>query len=184
MDAWARVVDWCEDATRMTMWRGAVAVTAGSYRATAASTNEVGSWAGDDARTNGYAEAIITTLAVSTSEVGVALRIVSSTQHYICSITQAGVCNIWQYNTAFVSLATVTITLPTLPFSIGADIVDSTIRMWVNNKIVLVSNGATVITGPGVAGIYIFAVTAVANVEVTRWEAGPVIGPPSGRHNP
>jgi hypothetical protein len=177
MDPNARVVDQCEDVTRLDFWRSTMTSTASRLRAAATSTVAVSSWLGDDTRANGYAEVSVSTFSVATSEVGVALRILSATQHYVCGTTQAGKCDIWQYNSAFSSLATVTITLPAVPFTLGADIVDSTIRMWINGSIVLVTNGATLFSGPGKFGPYLFAVTSVANVEVDRWEAGPGQGP-------
>lgn len=180
MDPWARAVDDGEDASRLFAWRGFPIVVASRLRPNAAADNTVISLTSDDARTNGYVEATVATLATTSDYVGVALRVLSATQHYLCYINGAGAADIQLYNSAFTQLTTTTITLPAVPFTIGGDIADSRIRLFINGAMLLSVSDAT-LTGPGVFGYYQYAAAAVANVEIDRWEAGPAKGPPAGR---
>lgn len=182
MDPNAHWVDQCEDVNNLDLWRGNFTSVAGRYRGSATSIVSVAGWNGDPEpdHSDGYAEITVETFAVATSEVGVALRIQTATAHYVCITTQSGTANIYKFTGSFSSLVTASITVPAVPFTIRGDINDTVIRMWVNDLLVLSVSDST-FTGPGQCGIYEFPVTAVGNVEIGRWETGPLRGPPTRR---
>lgn len=178
MDPNAHWVDQCEDVNNLDLWRGNFVSAAGRYQGSATSTVSIAGWQGDPEpdHSDGYAEITVETFAVATSEVGVALRIQSVSAHYLCITTFSGTANIYKYTGSFSSLVTASITVPPVPFTLRGDINDTMIRMWVNGQIVL-SVADSSFVGPGQFGIYEFPVTAVGNVEIGRWETGPLAGP-------
>lgn len=179
MDPWAKVVDECDGTLSRLDYRNTVTVVGSRYRAPATGTaNSIaGALSSDEPMTNGYCEMTVAKLTAAGSEAGVVLRLLSGTQHYVCMINGSGSVSIQRYNTTFTSLASVSITLPSTPFVIGGDILDDRIRCWVNG-VVLLSTTDSTFTGVGRYGWYGTAGTAVANMELERWEAGPLKGPP------
>jgi hypothetical protein len=176
MNPWSRAVDQGENTALHTNTRGGLTSVASRLRPTSAATDCVVSLTADDVRTNGYVEISVSTLTTGSDYVGVTLRTLSATQYYAAWLDGSGFLEIARYNSGYTNLIALTNPLPALPFTFGGDIVDDKIRLWLNGQVMIVASDTT-FTGPGRFGIYAYATTTVANIEIDRWEAGPVNSP-------
>lgn len=180
MDPNALAVDECENVSLHTAWASTFTSSGGSIQPSSAATDTVASLAADPARTNGYVELYVTSMAFSAGNyVGAALRIKASNQMYIAYIIGDGTIGIDRYNTGFTTLIAST-AFPNLPFMLTADIAEQNIRLAINGTVRLSTTDAT-FTGPGAHGVYAYATSAAANAQIARWETGPYQGPPLRR---
>jgi len=150
----------------LTSWRGGFATSGGRLRASATGTDCIGGLSAITGASDATIDVEVNCTSLTTvSCAGAALRIQSSSAHYLATLTGAGTVEICKYNGSFTVLASTTVTLGTGTGVLRASIAGDTIQVWWRGTLVLTTTD-TSFTGTGDHGIYLYAPSSVGAAEI------------------
>lgn len=180
MDHWAPVVRYPPDGVgQFTNEASNFAAATGTFRPAATSTDTSSHGSAADLWLDAYGEITLTALSGTGSKAGIRFRVADSSNFYAVymTITPTLVIDkvVGGVTTNLLTTAAFAASLVgTLPGTFRAEIQGDTLRGFWRGVFVGSVAGGGAITSPGWASMYVNAVTLVTNVQISRFEAGPL----------
>lgn len=180
MDHWAPVVRYASDGVgQFTNEASNYTAATGTYRPASTSTDTSSHGSAADVWLDAYGEIAVTALSGTGSKAGVRFLVADSSNFYAVYMTITPTLVIDKVvagsTTNLLTTAAFAASLVgTLPGTFRAEIQGDTLRGYWRGAFIGSVSGGSAITAPGWASMYVNAVTLATNVQISRFEAGPL----------
>ncbi len=177
MDHWAPVVRYGHVGTGgITMDTGTFSQSTNRFRAGSAGANNAGHGSAGDRWADAYGEILVPT--INTNDIfGIWLRVADSSNYYTCHATGGGTLTIGKVVAATpTTLLSTSFTTGTISSNMGsfrAEVQGENLRAFWRGQLIGTA-GDSAITAPGFVSMLMRPETFTFNVEVLRFEAGPL----------